>query len=118
MASKRTSAKTDGEQLNLFSFKQNNYDSNHTDPIRQNGGEALARIPSEHGRGNGSQGHPSGNALGGRGANGQRDARPDHEVSEAGINGATGERPGLGNGAGGIHSPAARSERIVRNQNN
>src|ERR1019366_466067 len=118
MASKRPSGKTDDEQLSLFSFNQNNYDSNHTDTIRQNGGETLARIPSEHGGGNGSQRNPSGNALGGRGENGQRDARPDHEVPAAGINGATGERPGLGNGAGGIHSPATRSERVVRNQNN
>src|ERR1019366_4172886 len=102
MATKRPSGKTDDEQLNLFSFNQNNYDSNHTDPIRQNGGEALARIPSEHGRRNGSQGHPSGNALGGRGENGERDARPDHEVSAARLDGATGAQPSLGNGAGGI----------------
>src|SRR5476651_1344943 len=110
MASKRPSGKTDDEQLNLFSFNQNNYDSNHTDPIRQNGGEALARIPSEHGRGNGSQGHPSGNALGGRGENGERDARPDHEVPAARLDGTTVERPSLGNGAGGIHPVAARAE--------
>src|ERR1039458_9416564 len=110
MASKRPSGKTDDEQLNLFSFNQNNYDSNHTDPIRQNGGETLARIPSEHGGGNGSQRNPSGNALGGGGEDGQRDARPDYEVPTARLDGAAGERPGMGNGAGGIHPVAAGSE--------
>jgi SAM-dependent methyltransferase len=52
---KRPKQNDDGGQLNLFSSNQNRYDSNHTDPIRQNGGEALARIPPEHGGGNGSQ---------------------------------------------------------------
>src|SRR5476651_2713858 len=102
MASKRPSGKTDDEQLNLFSFNQNNYDSNHTDPIRQNGGEALARIPSEPGARNGSQRNLGGDAAGGGGENGGRNARPDHEVSEARLDGATGAQPGLGNGAGEI----------------
>src|ERR1039458_1466406 len=120
MASKRPSGKSDDEQLNLFSSNQNRYDSNNTDTIRQNGGETLARIPSEHGGGNGSQRSSSGDALGGRGENGERDARPDHEVPAARLNGAAGERPGLGNGAGGIHPVAAGSERerVARNQNN
>src|ERR1039457_4062107 len=110
MAAKRPSAKTDGEQLNLFSSNQNHYDSNNTDTIRQNGGETLARIPPEHGGGNGSQRSSSGDALGGRGENGERDARPDHEVPAARLDGTAGERPGLGNGAGGIHPVAAGSE--------
>src|SRR5450432_3120868 len=72
---KRPNQNDDGEQLNLFSLNQNHYDSNHTDPIRQNGGETLARIPPDHGGGNGSQGRPSGDALGGRGENGERVVR-------------------------------------------
>ena len=121
MAAKKPNQNGNGEQLNLFSTNQNHYDHSHTnttDPIRTDGGEALAGISPEDGRRNGSEGRPSGDAAGGGGANGGRDARPDHEVSAARLDGATGARPGLGNGAGGIHPVAARSERVVRNQNN
>src|SRR5665213_1741880 len=117
MALKRPSGKTDDEQLNLFSFNQNNYDSNHTDPIRQNGGEALARISSEPGARNGSQRNLGGNAAGGGGENGERDARPNHAVSETEHDSAAGAQPRLGNGAGEIYSPDD-GERVVRNQNN
>ncbi len=117
MASKRPSGKTNDEQLNLFSFNQNNYDSNHTDSIRQNGGEALARISPEPGRRNGSQGDSGRDALGSGGENGGRDARPDHEVSEARFDGTASAQPRLGNGQGEIHSPDA-GERVARNQSN
>ena len=117
---KRPNQHDDGGQLNLFSTNQNHYDQhpNNADTIRQNGGETLAGIPSQHGERNGSEGRPSGDAAGGGGTNGGRDARPDHEVSAAGLDAATGAQPRLGNGAGGIHPVAARSERVVRNQNN
>jgi hypothetical protein len=117
MTSKRPSAKTDDEQLNLFSFNQNRYDHNHTDPIWPNGGEALAGISPEPGGRNGSQRHPSGDALGGGGENGRRDARADHAVSAGGLDGANGAQPRLGTDPGEIHSPDA-GERVVRNQNN
>ena len=121
MALRRSKPQTHDLQLNLFSNNGGSNDSaNTTDTIRQDGGKTLARVPLEHGGGNGSQGHPARDASGSGGENGQRDARPDHEISASGLNGATGARPGLGNGTGGIHPVAAGSERerIVRNQNN
>ena len=115
---KRPNANDDGGQLNLFSFNQNRYDNDNTDPIRQNGGETLAGVPAEHGRGNGSQGDIGGNASGGGGENGRRNARPDDEVSEAGLDAAAGAQPRLGTGEGEIHPAPARSEPVARNQNN
>ena len=55
---KRPNKNDESGQLNLFSFNKNRYDSNdtnHTDTIRQDGGETLARISPEHGGGNGGQ---------------------------------------------------------------
>ncbi len=114
---------TNDEQLDLFSFNQNRYDSNHTnhpDSIRTDGGEALARVSPQHGGQNGSQRRASGDASGSGGENGQRDARFDDAVAEAKLDGAAGPRPGLGDREGALHPVATGNERepVVRNPNN
>jgi N12 class adenine-specific DNA methylase len=117
--------KNSDEQLDLFAFKQNRYDSNqtnHTDAIRTDGGETLARVSPEHGGRNGSQRRASGNALGSGGEDGERNARLDDAIPETGIDGAASARPRLGDREGTLHSPAGGSdrdgERVVRNPNN
>jgi N12 class adenine-specific DNA methylase len=115
--------KNNDEQLDLFAFKQNRYDNNrtnHTDAIRTDGGETLARVSPEHGGRNGGQGRASGDASGGGGEDGERNARPDAAISETGLDAATGARPGLGNREGALPSAATGSgrERVVRNPNN
>ena len=108
MALRRSKPGNDDGQLNLFS----NY-GNHTDTIRNDGGETLARVSTENGSGHGSQGNSRRNAAGSRTQHQERDVRPDHEVHAGWINGPTGPRPGLGNGEGGIHPPAAgRTSRL------
>src|SRR5690242_4308445 len=111
------------EQLDIFSSNQNRYDTNHTnhtDPIRTDGGETLARVSSEHGGRNGGQRRASGDALGGGGEDSQRNARSDHEAPAARIDGATGAQPSLGDREGTLHSAAPGDERkpVVRNPNN
>jgi hypothetical protein len=101
----------DDLQLDLFALttaRISIYET--TDAIRLNGREALARIPSEDGRGTGSDTQAAHNASGGGGENGSRDGRASPPVDVPGNDGAAGPRPGLGNGAGEIHLAAARIE--------
>lgn len=102
MAIRRSKPGIDDGQLDLFS----NY-GNHVDTIRNDGGETLARVPAQDGGTIGSQGDSGGNTSGSRTQHQKRDVRPDHEVHEGRINGATGPRPSLGNGQGRIHFSAA-----------
>src|SRR5207253_2187420 len=120
MALKRSKAKTDDSQLNLFSDYKNLYDNN-ADTIRHDSGRTLAQVSSEDGRGNGGQGSSGRNASGSGAENEGRDLRPDHAVSETRIDGATGARPGVGNGKRTLHLAAARSSSRIeqpRNQTN
>src|ERR1700744_2578463 len=113
----------DTEQLDLFGFNQNRYERNHTnhiDAVRTDGGETLAPVLPEHGGRNGSEGNASGNALGSGGEDRQRDVRPDAAIPETRIDGATGQRPSVGDGEGAVHSVAGGNDgtRVVRNPNN
>src|SRR5689334_8452222 len=105
MAVRRKTFDSD-QQLDLFSSTRPAYDT--TDPIRPNGRETLARIPSENGSGNGSQGPPASDAPGSGGEDEGRNGRSAHAVQEAGIDTAAGPRPGLGNGEGELHPPSTR----------
>src|SRR6185437_9876364 len=113
MALKRSKPGTNDLQLNLFSFNGgSNGNANTTDTIRHDGGEPLARIPSENGSRNGSQRNSQRNAFGSGTQNEGRTLRPDHEVSKAGVDGTTSARPGMGNGEGRIHFTAAGEELV------
>jgi N12 class adenine-specific DNA methylase len=122
MATKQANTKAGATgQLDLL-FNTNGYDNNTnpTDAIRTNGRETLARVSAEHGGGDGSQKNSGTEASGRGGTDRQRAIRPDNAVSKAGVDGAAGARPGLGNREGEIHLSAAGTEpeRIVHNQNN
>ena len=109
------------EQLDLFGFNQPRYDrdhTNHIDPVRPDGGEALARVSPEDGGRNGSQGNASGNVAGSRGEDRERDARLDPPIPGTRIDGATIQRPGVGNGEGTLHPVAGGNGGVVRNSNN
>lgn len=121
MAAKRPNVKAgEAEQLDLL-FNAKGYDSNTTDTtdaIRQNGRETLARVSSQPREGTRSSRQASANASGGGGADSQRTLRPDNAVPKGGVDGSTGARPGVGDSTDAIHLFAARTERLVRNQNN
>jgi hypothetical protein len=106
----RGKAKTDPNQLDLFSFTPPRFSANeNTDAVRLNGREALAGVPPEDGCGTRPEGPPVGAAAGSRGENGGRNGRLARIFPATGINGTTGARQSLGNGAGEIHLSAARN---------
>jgi SAM-dependent methyltransferase len=92
-------------QLELFGL---NGRYEHVDSIRIDGGETLARTPSQNGARTGSHGPASDDAGRGGTENEGRNGRIADPIHPGGIDAATGARPRLGNGAGGIHSSAAR----------
>src|SRR6202142_2234476 len=95
-------------QLELFSPNRLRYE--HTDTIRNDGRETLARTPPQNGERTGGQRPVAGNAAGGGTENEGRNGRVADQVHPAGIDAATGARPRLGNGAGGIHpAPGGRN---------
>src|SRR6266542_6473165 len=119
MALKRSKPKADDTQLDLFSYARN--DTNHADAIRNDGRETLARVPSQNGEATANQREAARDAPGSGRQDGGGIVSPSAEVDEPRINGATSARPGLGNGEGEIHPPAARiGERLEppRNQAN
>ena len=92
MALKRSRSRIDDAQLDLFAYAGN--DTDHANPVRDDGRETLARVFSENGERIGTLRPTSGDAIrsGGQNSKGGLDVAP--AVNEAtGINGATGARP-------------------------
>ena len=110
----------DGGQLSLFDFT-NNYANNRTtllEPIRTDGGAALAGVSSEDGRAEGDGGAVDGGAGGGAGDDSGGNGTAHAEVGAgAGDDAGAGAGSGVGVGEGEVYSPAAREpERLnVRN---
>ncbi len=101
-------------QLDLFSLVPHappNYETPHR--LRPNGGEALAGIPAEHGRGPGNDGLAGDAAAGSGAANGSRNGSASSSINESGINGAAGAQSSVGSGAREIHLPGHRAEIIT-----
>src|ERR1700761_5714070 len=105
MAARRNISTSD-EQLDFFLTHRLTNDS--ADTIRTNGRESLARTLPKDGAGTGGEGTPSQDAAGSGGENEGRNGHAARGIDEAGKNGATSTNPGVGNGAGEIHPPAAR----------
>src|ERR1022692_1663609 len=104
MAARRTTA---NDQLDLFSNQRPTYES--IDTIRPDGPETLARTLPEPSARIGGEGTVARDVAGGRGEDEGRDDRTDATIQKTGADGATGARPGLGNGAGELHPAARRS---------
>ena len=109
MALKRSKGRQQ-DQLDLFSGHENSHE--HTDTIRLDGGTTLAGAPAADGGGNGADGHAPAGAAGGRGPDQGRDGHDSPAPDPAGIDTATGPRPGLGDGQGEVH-PAPDGERLA-----
>src|SRR5580658_1658979 len=105
MAARRNNLNSDA-QLDLFSTRRPTYDN--ADPIRPDGRETLARTPPADGARLGTESAPAPDAAGGGGKDEGRNGRAADGFDAAGINGAAGADPGLGNGAGEIHPAPAR----------
>src|SRR6266446_6937254 len=105
MAARRSNLDSD-EQLDLFASRRLTHDT--VDPIRPDGRKTLARTPSEDGARTGTEGTPASDASGGGGEDEGRNGHAANAVVEAGIDGATSSRPGLGDGAGEIHHAPIR----------
>src|SRR5579862_7332720 len=114
-------------QLDLFTAPRPKHDT--ANPIRTDGPETLARTLPEDGTRIGTQGDSAPDASGSGGEDQGRNGDAAHRTDEAGGNRATGQRPGLGDGAGEIHpAPAGELNRsgrsarrllpAVRNENN
>src|SRR4051812_28981139 len=109
MAARRNNQDLD-RQLDLFAARTPTHET--ADPIRTDGRETLARALPEDGARPGAEGSASPDASGSGGKDEGRNGHASDAVDATGINGATSARPGLGDGAGEIHSSAAR--RIAR----
>ncbi|ODU23792.1 MAG: hypothetical protein ABS95_03155 [Verrucomicrobia bacterium SCN 57-15] len=107
MALKRSKPRAEDSQLDLFAYGTSN--TNHTDPIRNDGREALAGVSSDPRARIGAEGETSGDAAGRGGEDEGRDVRNHHAIDEAGFDTTASARPGLGNGEGALSSPAARN---------
>src|ERR1700685_4471413 len=103
MAVRRNQQDSD-QQFDLFSTRRPTNDI--IDPIRPDGREALARTPTENGARTGTERLAATDAPGGGGKDEGRNGHAASRTDEAGQNGAIGQHPSLGNGAGKIH-PAA-----------
>src|SRR5208282_6279306 len=100
-------------QLELFGSSRTRYE--HADSIRNDGRETLARASPQDGARTGGQRTVAGDVAGSRTQDEGRNGRVAHPVDQTGFDAATGPRPRLGNGAGGIH-PAARRDLAVGHQ--
>src|SRR5436309_3254996 len=96
-------------QQELFARKGTDYE--YTDSIRPDGRETLAGVPAQDGRGTGSARQVAGDAVRGPGKDQRRDDGSPTAIDEAGIDAATGPRPGLGDGQGTLHSSPGRIPR-------
>src|SRR6266511_262720 len=126
MASRRNNLDSD-EQLDLFTSQRPTNDT--VDAIRPNGRETLARALPQDGARTGAEGPASSDASGSGGEDQGRDGELANRTHEAGQDGATSARPGLGDDSREIHSPPAgelngpvrsvrRSVPEVRNEKN
>ena len=105
-------AGSDGGQLSLFDFT-NNHGNNGTtllEPIRADGGAALAGVSAGEGRADGGGGAIDGGAGGGSGDDSGRNGNTHSPHGE----GAGG---GLGVGAGEVYSPADREPERLNGRN-
>src|ERR1043166_4157170 len=93
-------------QLDLFTAPRPKHDT--VDSVRPDGRTTLAGAPSEDGPRIGTEGTSASDAPGGGGKDEGRNGNVANTVDEAGSDGPTSSRPGLGNGEGEIHSAPAR----------
>src|SRR5437763_3752168 len=105
MASRRSNLDSD-EQLDLFTSQRPTHDT--VDAIRPNGRETLARALPRAGARTGAEGIVAPDAPGSGAEDQGRDGEPANRTDEAGQDGPTGARPGLGDGAREIHPAPAR----------
>src|ERR671925_1009922 len=105
MAFRRAKPETE-DQLELFAPTGKTHE--HTQTVRPDGGETLAPISPQDGAGTRSQGTPGTDAPRSGGEDGRGTGLSDAGVDEAGADGATSARPGLGDGPGTLHLPATR----------
>src|SRR6266542_472230 len=112
MALRRAKPETEN-QLELFAPTGKTHERTHT--VRTDGRETLAPVLPQDGEGTRSQGTPGTDAPRSGGEDGRGPGLPDAGLDEAGAHGATSARPGLGDGPGAIHLPAARGSAVVAN---
>src|SRR2546427_7572135 len=98
MASRRSNLDSD-EQLDLDLFTSQRPTNDTVDAIRPNGRETLARALPEDGARTGAEGPASSDASGSGGEDQGRDGEFANRTHEAGQDGPTGARPGLGDGS-------------------
>src|SRR5438128_12170544 len=103
MAARRPTANSE-DQLELFAPNPAAYE--HSDSIRVDGRKTLARTLPEPGTGAGDTGPAPADASGSGGENRGRNVGVAPTTDETGTDRAAGPRPGLGDGAGEIQSPA------------
>src|SRR6266704_6498845 len=126
MANRRSNLDSD-EQLDLFTSQRPTHDT--VDAIRPNGRETLARTLPRDGARTGAERIVAPDAPGSGGEDQRRAGELANRTDEAGQDGPTGARPGLGDGSREIHPAAAgelnrpvrsvrRSVPEVRNKNN
>src|SRR5213596_3140806 len=105
MASRRSNLDSD-EQLDLFTSQRPTHDT--ANAIRPNGRETLARALPEDGARTGAEGPASSDASGSGGEDQGRAGEFANRTHEAGQDGPTGSRSGLGDGSREIHPAPAR----------
>src|SRR5207244_3729758 len=105
MASRQSNLDPD-EQLDLFRSQRPTNDT--VDAIRPNGRETLARALPRDGARTGAEGIVAPDAPGSGGEDQGRDGESANRTDEAGQDGSTGARPGLGDGSREIHPAPAR----------
>src|SRR5438105_3117925 len=110
MAFRRAKPETEN-QLELFAPAGKTHEHTHT--VRTDGRETLATVSPQDGAGTRSQGAPGTNAARSRGENRRGVGLADAGLDEAGSDGAASARPGLGDGSGALHLPAARGPAVV-----
>src|SRR6266487_2038575 len=106
MASRRSNLDSD-EQLDLFTAQRPTHDT--VDAIRPNGRETLARALPGDGARTGAEGPAPSDAPGSGGEDQGRAGELANRTHEAGQDGSTSARPGLGDGSREIH-PAPPGE--------
>src|SRR5579862_99801 len=102
---------TEDEQLNLFDFLRPHEPANLPDPIRIDGGAALAGIPPGNGAGTGDEGHLNGSVIRGTGTDYRGDGNTHSEDGDRdGSEPAAGGDGGLGDDPGEVYSPSSGRE--------
>lgn len=106
MAIRRRQSDIDN-QLDLFTFQPRPTNGN-ADTIRSDGRETLARTLPEDGSRVGSEGTAATDVAGSRGEDEGRNGHAPNSTDAAGIDGGSGQPPGVGNGSREIHFPPSR----------